>query len=128
MMYKNYRTVKTAIAPGLSLSSSTQVTQGLADISPSKKRLVKMRQFFGAMACVKSAAQGTYTVKLILVDGSTEYQMDEVVLNAGESAVWTYEEYGLDLSNSETVKLEITGANTTSTDRVYLFLRTRDVV
>tara|TARA_R100000805_G_C3572977_1_gene78584 strand:- start:415 stop:678 length:264 start_codon:yes stop_codon:yes gene_type:complete len=87
-----------------------------------------MRQFFGAMACVKSGAQGTYTVKLILVDGSTEYQMDEVVLNAGESAVWTYEEYGLDLSNSETVKLEFTGANTTSTDRVYLFLRTRDVV
>ena len=125
-MYKNYRTVKAAIAPGASVTY--KLTQGLADATPSKKRNTVLRQFHGGIACVKSGAQGTYTVKLIMVSGGTDYQMDEVVLVAGESAVWSYEDYGLDLANSDTVRLEFTGANTTGTDRVYLFLRTRDVV
>ena len=57
------------------------------------------------------------------MSNSVEYQLDEVILTAGESATWSDEEYGLDLDSGDTVKLEFSGANTTGTDRVYLILK-----
>jgi hypothetical protein len=126
MKFGNRTTIKDAIAPGASITSKS--IKGYSSSTLSTRRNTKQRRFSGAIACVKSGAQGTYTIKLLLVSSSVEYQLDEVILTAGESATWTDDEYGLDLDSGDTVKLEFTGANTTGTDRVYLILRQRDYV
>lgn len=126
MKYHNYQTVKDAIAPGASVTSKS--TTGYSSSSAATRRSSKYREFHSAIACIKSGSQGTYTIKLVLVSGGTDYQMDEVVLTAGESATWTNAEYGIELAPADTMKLEFSGANTTGTDRVYLFLRTRDSI
>jgi hypothetical protein len=125
MKYVNHRLVKSAIAPGASVKSGTSSTY-LSSTTASKRNTIA-RDFIGAIACIKSGAQGTYTVQLILTSGGVEYQLDEVVLTAGESATWNEMDYGMRLEASDTVKLEFTGANTTSTDRVYFIVKTRDV-
>ena len=126
MKYTNYRVTKSAIAPGASLTAAS--SSGYSTATTGSKRNTSAREFYGAIACVKSGAQGTYTVKLFLTSGGTDYQLDEVVLTAGESATWNEHDYGLRLEATDTIKLEFTGANTTTSDRVYLLIKTRDVV
>ena len=126
MKFANRTTIKDAIAPGASVTSKS--ITGYSSSTLSSRRNTKQRRFAGAIACIKSGAQGTYTIKLVLVSNSVEYQLDEVILTAGESATWSDEEFGLDLDSGDTVKLEFSGANTTSTDRVYLILKQKDYV
>tara|TARA_R100000700_G_scaffold37219_2_gene47182 strand:+ start:1010 stop:1393 length:384 start_codon:yes stop_codon:yes gene_type:complete len=127
MKFANRTTIKDAIAPGASVTSKS--ITGYSSSTLSSRRNTKQRRFAGAIACIKSGAQGTYTIKLVFVSGKgVEYQLDEVILTAGESATWSDEEYGLDLDSGDTVKLEFSGANTTSTDRVYLILKQKDYV
>jgi hypothetical protein len=115
MKFANRTTIKDAIAPGASVTSKS--ITGYSSSTLSSRRNTKQRRFAGAIACIKSGAQGTYTIKLVLV-----------ILTAGESATWSDEEFGLDLDSGDTVKLEFSGANTTSTDRVYLILKQKDYV
>jgi len=126
MKFANRTTIKDAIAPGASVTSKS--ITGYSSSTLSSRRNTKQRRFAGAIACIKSGAQGTYTIKLVLVSNSVDYQLDEVILTAGESATWSDEEFGLDLDSGDTVKLEFSGANTTSTDRVYLILKQKDYV
>jgi len=126
MKYANYRVTKSVIAPGAAVTAASST--GYSTATAANKRNTTSREFHGAIACIKSAAQGTYTVKLVLTSGGTEYQLDEVVLTAGESATWNEHDYGMRLAATDTIKLEFVGANTTSTDRVYLLIKTRDIV
>jgi hypothetical protein len=125
MKYANYRVTKSAIAPGASLTSSSST--GYSTATTASKRNTTAREFYGAIASIKSGSQGTFTIKLILTSGGVEYQLDEVILTAGESATWNEHEYGLRLEATDTIKLEFAAANSTTTDRVYFVIKTRDI-
>lgn len=126
MKYYNYQTVREKIIPGGSISSKS--TKSYSADSSATKRNSRYREFNSAIACIKSGSQGTFTIKLVLVSGGADYQMDEVVLTAGESATWTNAEYGIELAPGDTVKLEFTAVNSTGSDRLYFFIRTRDAI
>tara|TARA_Y100000114_G_C11759432_1_gene328709 strand:- start:1995 stop:2378 length:384 start_codon:yes stop_codon:yes gene_type:complete len=123
--YVNPRTKYAVISPlttGLEENAFTLSTE-----NSSRQRQAKLRQWHGGVCCVKSGSVGTFTISVFAVINSVEYQVDEVVLTAGQSATWTYEEYGLDLGPSDSVKMTVSQSGAQGSDRVYLFIRTRDV-
>ena len=117
-MYKRYDTTFGTKTDGSALAS--------VPLSNSKNsRLVSAREFYWASAYNRESAAST-TVTLRYKSSSTvsdadAIRIDSVQLLAGESAVWTYEDYGFDLAVAGYVELVASG----SQDVDYA-IRTRD--
>jgi hypothetical protein len=117
-MYKRYETTLGTKTDGTALASTP--------LSGSKsQRLVAAREFYWASAYNRESTAST-TVTLRYKSSSTvsdaaAIRIDSVVLLAGESAVWTYEDYGFDMAKTGYVELVASG-----TQDVDLAIRTRD--
>lgn len=107
MKTKNRTTTFKSINPTEGLTQV--VSEAFSSTATWKRRGLIDRIFAGAIVCAKDDNTASVTAKLYYVDSSASYLMDATSLSAGESAVWTEEDYGLALKKSEYVKLVIGG-------------------
>ena len=117
-MYKRFETTLGTKTDGTALKS-TPLSKSLS------QRQVAAREFFWASAYNREAsASTTVTVRYkssSTVSDSAAIRIDSVLLNAGESAVWTHEDYGFDMASTGYVELVASGSQD-----VDLAIRTRD--
>lgn len=117
MIYKNYTTVSENKADGTAIATRA--------IASSNARDVFGREFYWACAYNREAtASTTITLrykKNSSVSDSDALRIDSVTLLAGESAVWTHEDYGFDMGSNGYVEMLASGSQS-----VDMFLRTRD--
>ena len=118
MFYRNYRTSFGNKADGTALASRPlSGGKGL--------RGIIAREFYWASAFNReSTASTTVTLRYkssSSVSDANAIRVDEVVLAAGESAIWTYEDYGFDMDASGYVEIIASGSQS-----VDFILRTRD--
>jgi len=122
--YKNPRTTMTvmgytgsASAAGTALSSDRKAVQ----------RSVQRRRFVGAVIHNLSTSSQALTVKLTATNGSANRILDSTTIQKGDTAVWTDEEFGIDLDAGWYVVAEST-TSYSSGDTLYAFMKTADVM
>ena len=117
-MYKRYDTTLGNKADGTALKSSRLSSSG-------NQRNVSAREFYWASAFNReSSASTTVTLRYKSSSSVTDanaIRMDEVALLPGESAIWTYEDYGFDMSKAGYVEIIASGSQS-----VDFAIRTRD--
>ena len=117
-MYKRYETTLGNKSDGSALKSTP--------LSKSKtQRLVAAREFYWASAFNReSSASSTITLRYKSSSSVTDanaIRIDETTLSPGESAIWTYEDYGFDMASDGYVEIIAGGSQS-----VDLAIRTRD--
>ena len=118
MRYKGLKTVLGNKADGSALATT-------ALSSEPSYRDVSTREFYWASAFNREAATST-TVTLRYkssssISDSAAIRIDEVALLPGESAIWTYEDYGFDMDRSGYIEILASGSQS-----VDFAIRTRD--
>jgi len=122
--YKNPRTTITVL--GHTAPASAAGT-ALASDKKSVQRSVQRRRFVGAVAHNKSTSSQALTVNLTATNGTATRTLDSTTIQKGDSAVWTDEEFGIDLDADWYVTMEIT-TSTSSPDVLYAFMKSADVM
>ena len=93
------------------------------------KRGNTLTMFSGAIAYLNSNATQTFFVQLSITNGTTEYYLDRVQIQPGDSVVWTEDEYGVILDEDQYVKILCTSSSSfSSNDNLSVFLHTKEVV
>ena len=126
MRYKNFLTSKKIISP--SVLAATVDTTPLSTAPTLSKRNARGRQFYQAVAHLAGSSVNSFAVTLNLVSGSDTYVLDKVTLLPGEGHVWNEQDYGMDLTSTEYMRLNYVATSTHANDRLHFFIRTRDLV
>jgi plastocyanin len=122
----NPRTIKDVLGYG---AESNKITTARTGISKTRKRGNTRSMFAGALAYLHHAATQTFNVTLTVTNGTTEYVVDRVQIEPGDSAVWMENEYGIVLDEDQYVKIEAATTDTfASNDELSVFLHTREIV
>ena len=61
-----------------------------------------------------------------ITDGTNTYKMDNTTIQKGDSAVWSEEEYGVELDSDQYVSVAV-DESLASGDVLYVFFRFRDI-
>lgn len=128
--FKNFKTHKSMVQPQLiaAAGGNAFVTHTALSSEPGvTRRGVRKRQFYQAVVHSDNATTQTYIIKLWLVSGGTDYELDRVVLYPGGTHVWNDQDFGMDLSSGDYMKILWIVTTAVEADRLYLFMRTRDL-
>lgn len=122
----NPRTIKDVLGYG---AESNKITTARTGLSTTRKRGNTQSMFAGALAYLKNSATQTFSVTLSITNGTTEYSVDRVQIEPGDSAVWMEEEYGIMLDADQYVKIAATSVDSfASNDELSVFIHTKEVV
>ena len=117
------RTEKHKILTGGTVRTTLPVT------TASRTRGTSRRSFAGAIMYTHESSTINFTAKIEITNGTTAYTLDQTKIYAGNSAVWSEEEYGVELEDDQYVQVSIPSITSFSSadDVLYVFLRLRDV-
>lgn len=108
------------------LGVSTSVSTALADESKTKKRAVKRRRFAGAIIYNDINSSQPLTPTISIAGHVITYKLDRTTIQKGDSAVWTDEDFGIELESDQYVSVAV-AESLGSGDNLYIFLRFRDI-
>ena len=90
-------------------------------------RAVRNRQFIGAVVYNHHNSTQPFTVSLTLTNGTVSRTLDRTVIQTGDSAVWTEEEYGFDMDSDQYVLITVAeSASYSNPDKLDVATRVRD--
>ena len=122
----NPRTIKDVLGYG---AENNKITTARSGLSTTRKRGNTQSMFAGALAYLKNTATQAFFVRLSITNGTTEYSVDRVRIEPGDSAVWTEDEYGIVLDADQYVKVLCSTADAfASNDELSVFLHTKELV
>jgi len=104
---------------------ATSISSALSGASKTAKRGVRKRQFAGAIM-FNAATSQALSPTISITNGTLTYKMDNTTIQPGDSAVWSEEEYGVELDIDQYVSVAI-DESLASGDVLYIFLRFRDI-
>jgi len=104
---------------------ATSISSALSGASKTAKRGVRKRQFAGAIM-FNAATSQALSPTISITNGTLTYKMDNTTIQPGDSAVWSEEEYGVELDIAKYVSVAI-DESLASGDVLYIFLRFRDI-
>ena len=126
--YKNHKTFKSIVRPNTSGASGNYSSTTLSTGTSNEKRNARTRLFYQAVAHNRITSNNSYVISLTLTSGSSTYYLDRVTLLPGETHVWNEQDYGIDLSSSESMNLSWFISSAHANDELHLFIRTKDLV
>jgi len=105
---------------------ATSISSALSGASKTAKRGVRKRQFAGAIMFNAATSSQALSPTISITNGTLTYKMDNTTIQPGDSAVWSEEEYGVELDIDQYVSVAI-DESLASGDVLYIFLRFRDI-
>ena len=81
---------------------ATSTSSALSGASKTAKRGVRKRQFAGAIM-FNAATSQALSPTISITNGTLTYKMDNTTIQKGDSAVWSEEEYGVELDSDQYV-------------------------
>ena len=121
----DYKNTRTAMGHLGFTAASTVVGTALASDTARNSRAVRNRRFVGAVIYNDHQSTQPLTTALTVTNGTISKILDRTVIQAGDSAVWSEEEYAVDLDSDQYVTVTV-AETLQSGDNMYVFLRTRD--
>ena len=104
---------------------ATSTSSALSGASKTAKRGVRKRQFAGAIM-FNAATSQALSPTISITNGTLTYKMDNTTIQPGDSAVWSEEEYGVELDSDQYVSVAV-DESLASGDVLYVFFRFRDI-
>jgi len=118
-------TIQTVYAHLSGTAESRVVSTKLDDEGKTTKRGVHRRMFSGCVVYNDHASNDARTVSINITDGTTSYRLDRTTIQKGDSAVWSEEEYGVELGSDQYVDVLCESIHVL--DDLYVFIRLRDI-
>ena len=104
---------------------ATSTSSALSSATKTEKRGVRKRQFAGAIM-FNAATSQALSPTISITNGTLTYKMDNTTIQPGDSAVWSEEEYGVELDSDQYVSVAV-DESLASGDVLYVFFRFRDI-
>jgi plastocyanin len=105
---------------------ATSTSSALSSATKTEKRGVRKRTFAGAIM-FNAATSQALSPTISITNGTITYKLDNTTIQPGDSAVWSEEEYGVELDSDQYVSVAV-DESLASGDVLYVFFRFRDVM